>query len=250
MTALRRGGVAVAAAILLAACSGPDDGAGPSTVPPVPPSTTSSSTASTSTAPPTAEPSTPTPFGTLEQPAVWPAADDLVNSPGTAAASFVETTLGVPARLGDFRSGDSRSGEIDLLFAGNPDTTPVVRSTLLLRMLGAGDGWFVTAAVNEHVRIDAPTPGATVAAGPLEVSGAGRGFEGLVIVEAFRPGTAEPLDRQTAQGGSLEQAEPFTATLDLSGATPGETLAIVVHGGTGHEEDPGDLAAIPVVVRE
>lgn len=244
MTVRRWGGIAAAAVLLMAACTGPG-------TEPTGSSPSSSTESSTSSEPATPTPSTATPSSpaALEQPAVWPAAGTVLTSPEAAAASFVETAIGVPAQLGEFMAGDSRSGEIELRFAGNPDATPVVRSTLLLRMLGPDDGWFVIGAVGDHATIDTPTSAATVPAGPVEVSGSARGFEGLVVVEAFRPGEAEPLDRQTAQGGSLADPEPFTATLDLSGATPGETLAIVVRGGTGHEEDPGELSAIPVVVQ-
>jgi hypothetical protein len=185
---------------------------------------------------------------TTEQPAVWPAAGTVMATPEQAATDFVRSTVGVTPQLGDFMAGDSRSGEIELIFGGESGTTTITRSVLLLRQLGPDDGWFVIAAANPAASITTPTPGATVAPGPLEVRGLGRGFEGTVLVEAFRPGQSEPLDRQIAQGGSMETAEPFTATLDLSSATPGETLAIVVNGGTGHELDPGELGAIPVVV--
>ena len=172
----------------------------------------------------------------------------MLTTPEAAATSFVENAVGVPAHLGPFMAGDARSGEIELRFAGESGTTPVVRGTLLVRMLGPDDGWFVIGAVSDGVTIDSPASAATVPAGTLTVAGSARGFEGTVIVEALRPGQAAPLDRQIAQGGSLADLAPYTATLDLSGAAPGETLAIVVRGGTGHGEDPGELAAIPVVV--
>lgn len=239
MTVRRWGGIATAAVLLLAACAGPGTEPGE----PSSPSPTESTTASPTTPPTTSEPPV-----TLEQPAVWPAADTVLTTPGAAATAFVETAIGVPAQLGEFMAGDSRSGEIELLFAGESGATPVVRGTLLLRMLGPDDAWFVIGAVSDGVVIDAPGSGATVPAGMVEITGSARGFEGTVIVEVFRPGQAQPLYRQVAQGGSMADLAPFTATADLSDATPGETLAIVVRGGTGHGEDPGELAALPVVV--
>ncbi|MCV2394976.1 Gmad2 immunoglobulin-like domain-containing protein [Actinotalea sp. M2MS4P-6] len=234
-------GTAIAAAVLLlAACA-----TGSSE-----PSTSTSGTSSesaTTTEPMTSEPAETTP-ATTEQPAVWPAADTVYATPEEAAADFVEQALGVPPNLGEFMAGDSRSGEMQLLFAGEDGATPIERSLLLLRQLGASDGWFVTAAVSDYAQITSPEQGATVPAGSLELSGMGRGFEGTVLVEAFRPGDPTPLDTQIAQGGSMETAEPFTVTLDLSAATPGETIALVVHGGTGHELDPGELGAIAVTI--
>ncbi len=199
---------------------------------------------------PTTQSSTPSTssVATTEQPAVWPAAGTVMTTPEQAATAFVASAIGVTPRLGDFMAGDSRSGEVELIFGGENGTATITRSVLLLRQLGPDDGWFVIAATNPAASITTPVAGATVPAGPLEVRGLGRGFEGTVLVEAFRPGQAEPLDRKIVQGGSMETAEPFTATLDLSGATPGETIAIVVNGGTGHELDPGELGAIPVVV--
>ncbi len=208
--------------------------------------TSPTSTAQTST--PASSSSAASSSATTEQPAVWPAAGTVMATPEQAATDFVTSTIGVTPQLGDFMAGDSRSGEIELTFAGENGATPVTRSVLLLRQLGPDDGWFVIAATNPAASITTPAAGATVPPGPLAVSGLGRGFEGTVLVEAFRPGQSEPLDRQIVQAGSMATAEPFTATLDLTGATAGETIAIVVHGGIGHELDPGDLGAIPVVV--
>ena len=37
-------------------------------------------------------------------------------------------------------------------------------------------------------------------------------------------------------------------SLDLSGASPGEVVTLLVRGGVGLETDPGDFGAIPVVI--
>jgi len=44
--------------------------------------------------------------------------------------------------------------------------------------------------------------------------------------------------------------EPRSATLDLSDATPGEAIVILVQGDTGLGNDPGTFAAIPVAARK
>jgi hypothetical protein len=170
------------------------------------------------------------------------------DSPEAAASDFVSKVLGVPPNLGDFQQGDSRSGEIELYSTPEGGGSAVLRSVLLLRQLGPDDGWYVLAAVNGDNTIASPASGAAVAAGPVEVSGQGRGFEGLVVVEAFVAGDPASLDQELAQGGSAEATEPYSVTLDLSGAESGDTVLILVRGGVGLETDPGELSAIPVLV--
>jgi hypothetical protein len=184
-----------------------------------------------------------------EQPAVWPSAGVVFGSPEAVAEDFVSQVLGVPPTLGDFRQGDARSGEIDVFSPGEGvDPTPVFRSTLLLRQLGADDGWFVVGAVNENVSITVPDSGEEIAAGPLTVEGLARGFEANVVVEAFVAGDAALLAQQITTGGALETPEPYIVTLDLSAAAPGQVVALLVRGGTGLGTDPGEFSAIPVVV--
>ncbi|HUX71572.1 MAG TPA: hypothetical protein VMV41_13735 [Cellulomonadaceae bacterium] len=230
----------------LAGCATDD---GPSSSP-----TTSTSTVSTSPntsdAPMTAVPTT-TPTSTVgsEQLAVWPAPGVVIDTPEAAAIDFVTHVLGVPATLGAFRQGDSRSGEVPVLFAGEGDNaTGVQRSLLLLRQLGPAHGWYVIGAVNDNAAITSPVSRATVPAGVLTIEGIGRGFEGTVIVEAFLAGQVTRLDTVVAQGGSTATPEPFAASLDLSAALPGDVVTLLVHGGVGHELDPGDFGAILVIV--
>jgi hypothetical protein len=205
----------------------------------------------TTTAPTTtaAVASTTAPAG-LEQPAIWPAADVVFESPEAAAEDFVTQVLGVPPTLGEFQQGDSRSGEIEVFSPGEGDSgQSVSRGLLLLRRLGAESGWFVLAAVNDNASIVLPASGARVPAGPLTVEGVARGFEANVVVAAFVAGrSGEELDRQITMGGAFETPEPFSATLDLSRAAPGEIVVLLVRGGAGLETDPGEFGAIPVVV--
>lgn len=261
---------------VLVAC-GDDDAAAPttdrttvvptvvSTVPTTEPATTEpATTVTTTTEPATTEPATtqaptsqaptsqaPTTVPILpDQPAVWPRPDLVVTSPEAAAADFVSQVLGVPPELGEFMAGDSRSGEIEVFSPGGGGPgSRVARSLLLMRQLGPDGGWFVIAAVDEHATITAPAAGATVAAGPLEVSGVARGFEATIIVKAFAAGDDTPLiDPVIAMGGAFETAEPYSATIDLSSVPSGTTVTILVRGDTGLETDPGEFSAIAVVV--
>ena len=103
------------------------------------------------------------------------------------------------------------------------------------------------AAVNEHATITSPDSASTVPAGPVEVEGSARGFEGTVILEAFVAGRSRPpLDQVVTSGGSMADAEPYRATVDLTPATAGDLVTLLVRGDTGLETDPGDFSAVPV----
>lgn len=187
----------------------------------------------------------------VEQPAVWPATDVVMATPEAAARDYVEQVLRVPAVLGPFQQGDQRSGEMEVFVrtegAGPPRLWP--RSLLFMRQLGPDDGWFVLGAVSEHVTITSPDTGAVVPAAPLTVTGEGRGFEATLVVTAFVQGNPEPLDQVVTYGGGLDLAEPYAAQLDLSGAPPGSVVVIMARGGVGLETDPGEFAALPIVMK-
>jgi hypothetical protein len=178
--------------------------------------------------------------------AVWPSAEVVFDTPEAAAEDFVTQALGVPASLGEFQAEDARSGWMDVFFAGGG--VPALRSSLVVSELGPNDGWFVRFAISENESITAPEHGDEVPAGPLTVEGAGRGFEGLVVVEAFLAGDTDLLDQQTVLGGSAGTPEPFSTTIDLSGTSPGDVVTILVRGGVGNEDDPGDFTATAVVI--
>ena len=205
-----------------------------------------SSPSGSTTTPTTTTPTTPA----LEQPAIWPAVDVQFASPELAAEDFVTNALDVPVSLGAFQAGDARSGEIALQFMGEGGSgPPIVRSTLLLRQLGSTGSWYLIGAANDNASITVPAAGATVPAGPVTVRGTARGFEGAVNVTAFVAGDAgTELDTALAMGGSLATPKPYTVTLDLSAAHPGDTVVILVRGGVGLETDPGEVGAIPVVI--
>jgi hypothetical protein len=243
----------------LVACGDDDAGPGTTTSPSTTPSTTQATTtlapttsaATTTVAPTTTLPATTTTTpALLEQPAIWPAADVVFTTPEAAAADFVTNVLQVPPTLGEFQAGDARSGEIEVFSPGEGSSGVLVpRGLLLLRQLGPSSGWFVIGAPNENATIATPVAGATVPAGPLTVSGVARGFEANVNVTAMVAGDASRvLDTEITMGGNLDQPEPYSVTLDLSGAEAGSFVMLLVRGGTGLETDPGDFGAVPVVI--
>ena len=190
---------------------------------------------------------------TLDQPAIWPAADVVFQTPEEAAADFVAAVLiseGDPV-LGEFQQGDARSGEISVLFSGETGDLdpPMEKGTLLLRQIGPTDGWYVIAATSDGALIDTPSALDEVPAGTVTVSGEGRGFEGTLVVSAFPPGDASTtFDLQIGAGGAFADLEPYSVELDLSGAARGEVVVILVRGDTGLGNDPSTFAAIPIVI--
>lgn len=183
--------------------------------------------------------------GVIGQLAIWSADRPEADTPEQAAHAAVRTLIGVDPVLGDFMAGDSRSGEIEVF--SPTENARVVRSLLLMRQLGPTERWSVIGAINPAMTIDQPVSASTVPAGMLTVSGRGRGFEALLVVSAHRIGDRiELIDRKITMGGSLEKSEPFQVELDLRGTEPGDVIALVIRGGVGLENDPGEFSAIPI----
>ena len=222
--------LAMAASALLMVACGDDDSATGGT-------TTSAATSSPDTA------------ASLEQPAIWPSADVVFASPEAVAEDFVLKVFGVPPTLGQFRQADARSGEIEVLSAGEGGGSRVLRSLLVLRQLGPDDGWFIVAAINENVSIASLTAGQRLPAGPVTVAGRARGFEAHVVVSCLLPGRAQaPVDQEVTQGGALAEPQPYTVVLDLADAAGERVAWLLVRGGTGLEMDTGEFSAIPVLI--
>jgi hypothetical protein len=243
----RRSLVLAALALVAAACSDSssnDTTSAPATT--VAPSTTAVATTAPGT---TVAPATTAPAP--DQPAVWPAAGVVFTTPEVAAEDFLANVFPTPGPvIGEFRAGDSRSGEIDVFAAGeNGEPIGNARSVLFLRQLGPVDGWFVIGAGSDLATIERPESLDVVQAGPLTVSGRAQGFEANIGIMAFVAGAATPLlDSTTTMAGNMGEVLPYSVTLDLSAAQPGDVVVVLVHGGAGLETDPGDFSAIPVVI--
>ena len=151
-------------------------------------------------------------------------------------------------------AGDSMSGEIEVYIGEDlPGIPEVSKGTLILRRID-GHGWFVTAAANRFNTIESPIDRSRVPAGTVTVAGRARGFEGQVSIVAYLPaGTTDAgapvvVDSVSTTAGSGATPEPFAVSLDLSSVEPGSVVAILLRGGRGLEQDPGEFTAIPVVV--
>lgn len=219
------------------------------------PTTTGSSTTSPATAPTTPDGVTTVPATTvtttvppsttvpLAMPTIWPGGGAGAAQPHAAAAEFVVRVLDVPPLLGPYLAGDQLSGEIEVF---SPGDVPVARGTMLLRRFA--DGWHVVAIVNAVTTIDVPSHGARVPGRLLEVTGTATGFEANVSVTAYLAGTSTVLDREIVLAGTMGEPGPYAVTLDLSGASAGDVVTVLVRGGVGLETDPGELAAVAVVL--
>lgn len=226
---LRVAAAALAGVALLGACSDDDDGddaASTTTTTESEATTTSSTTATTA----------PTTASTAQ-----PATD---NDPHDAAEAFmIRHFPGSNAALGDFQQGDSQSGEVEAFRPREGGGTANLASTLLLRQ--ADGEWVVIGAVNPNVTIESPENGGEVPAGPVTVSGVGRGFEALLVARAY-DADGELIAEAIGNGGAQAEPLPYEIELDLSEAEPGSEVVITVNGGVGLENDPGEFSAIRV----
>jgi hypothetical protein len=204
-------------------------------------------TAASTTAASTTEPSTTA--APVMQPAIWPAPDVVFTTPEAAATDFLANVFGDGPVLGEFVAGDSRSGEFEVFATESGTPVGEARSILFERQLGTENGWFVLAAGSDVATITVPESMATVPAGMLTVEGVGTGFEATIVVSAFVAGEPDSeLDLEVAMAGNYGEVLPYSVTLDLSAATTGDVVVLLINGGTGLETDPGDFGAIPVVI--
>ena len=199
-------------------------------------------------APTTAAPTTTVAAADV-QPAIWPAADVVFTTPEAAATDFRANAFDDGPILGTYVGADSRSGALEVFATADGVPLGEARSVLFVRQLGPSDGWFVLAAASNVETITQPASTATVPAGMLTVEGVGTGFEATIIVSAFVSGQPDSeLDREVTMAGNLGEVQPYSVTLDLSAASPGDVVVLLIRGGVGLETDPGDFAAIPVVI--
>jgi cell division inhibitor SulA len=231
--------IVLGALITVVACGGgsPPQATDPTTGPTSTTAPTTTTPMTTTVAPPTTE---PVPM------AVWTSTDPDIDSPQSAAEAMIGEFFGVAPLIGEFMAGDAMSGEIEVYSAG--EGPQVVRSLLLMRQLGSQARWSVLAAINTNIQIDAPRDGGVFVPGMLTVSGLARGYEGTIIVSAYRVGDYQLIDQQIGAGGALADPEPFSVVLDLSNTQIGDVIAIIVRGDTGLSDDTGEFSAIPIQI--
>lgn len=186
--------------------------------------------------------------------ACWPSSTQGFSTPTAAARHFISRVLGVNPRTNAYQASDPTHGTVDVYIGEDLASVPdVAKGTLSLARLDSR-GWFVMGATSAHNTITTPTKGARVNRGLLRIGGTARGFEGQVAISVFAPGsrnsTGAPhiIAATSTIAGSLDVPLPFEVTVDISSAGSGDVLVILVRGGRGLEQDPGEFAMIPVVV--
>jgi hypothetical protein len=140
--------------------------------------------------------------------AVFPSATstERFDTPTDAAEAFAVDYLGfVDPVVGEFQSGDAKSGEVPIRPTANgPQTTVLVRQL-------EGDSWWVLGAATADISVDAPETGARVSA-PLSVTGRALAFEGTVQVQLRADDVTDPIATTVVTGGG-DVARPFDGTL-------------------------------------
>jgi hypothetical protein len=212
--------VAVAALICAAFVLGRSTKSTTSTTPTVAPTTTST-VATTASTQPTVPPSTaPTVDLTT---AVWPttASGVLYTDPVAAARGFAVDFVGfVDPVVGEFKQGDSRSGEVDI----RPNATGPI-TTVFVRQLSGSDSWWVLGAATPNIVMDQPATGSTVSS-PAHLTGTSTAFEANVAVSVREDGQRAEIGHGFVMGGSNGEMGPFDGTVAFT--TPSAPQGAVV----------------------
>ncbi|MGB5755532.1 MAG: Gmad2 immunoglobulin-like domain-containing protein [Acidimicrobiales bacterium] len=203
-------------------------------------STTSSTvtTASTTSSGSTSSTLDPRPY----ESAVWPWFDSTTRyrEPTAAAEGFAVDFLGFDEPLiGEFQQGDSRSGEVEIRPTADGPVT-----TVLVRLLGSDDSWWVLGSVNEDIVIDEPDALDRIDS-PLTVTGSAMAFEGVVGLELRADGDRDPLIDGFVMGGGTS-VEPFDKSFTWTNPGTGSGALILM---TSSAEDGRPWAASVLRVR-
>jgi Immunoglobulin-like domain of bacterial spore germination len=169
----------------------------------------STTTSATTTAPATTPPATTLPVETTT--AVWPNASTTTRypDPASAARGFATDYVGfVDPIVGEFRQGDTRSGEVLLQATRTGPTTNV-----LVRQLG--ESWFVLGASTPNIELTSPAAGTTIAS-PVRLQGTSTAFEATVNVQVRAEDVTAPIATGTVMGGANGELGPFDGTIEFS----------------------------------
>ncbi len=170
------------------------------------------------TEPPVTEPPDTTTPSEDTSTAIWPWADTSVRfaDPVEAVASYATDFLGFTEPvLGEFRAGDSRSGEVEVRAGDDVELVTVVS----VRQLG-DDDWWVLGSASENIVVDEPETLAIVES-PLTLSGRALAFEGTVEVEVRADGQGEAIATGFVTGSGPPEAGPFEDTIEFDSPGPG-----------------------------
>ncbi len=154
--------------------------------------------------------------------AVWPTAASAVRprDPVSAARGFAVEYVGfVDPVVGDFRAGDSRSGEVMIQRNARGPVT-----TVMVRQLGSDGTWWVLGSYTNNIQIASP-PALGRIASPVTLRGMSTAFEAQVAVELREDDTTQPLVQTFVMGANGELG-PFVGSLSF--ATPRASAGALV----------------------
>jgi Immunoglobulin-like domain of bacterial spore germination len=166
---------------------------------------------------------TTTPITADTSTAVWPIASTTIryHDPVSAARGFAVDYVGfVDPVVGEFRAGDSRSGEVDVQRAANGPVT-----TVLVRQLGTDGTWWVLGSQTANIAPSAPTALEAISS-PVTLRGMSTAFEATVNVEIREDGNGQPLARTILMGGSNGEMGPYDTPIAFT--APHASLGAVV----------------------
>ena len=201
------GAVAVVAVVLALSGDDGDDLVSGASTTTITPESTSTSSVSNSTSS-SAATATTLPGGDTAT-AVWPAPGTGVSydDPVAAAVGFATDFVGfVDPVAGDFRPGDSRSGEVEIRPLANGPAT-----TVFVRQLTDG-AWWVLGSVTDSIELQSPEALAEIAS-PIALAGRSTAFEAVVEVQLRADGEREPIATGFVMGGANGEVGPFDGTL-------------------------------------
>ncbi|HEY8545229.1 MAG TPA: Gmad2 immunoglobulin-like domain-containing protein [Acidimicrobiales bacterium] len=194
-------------------------------------------------------PEGPPPTDVFQQ-AVWPrpSSDVRFDDPVAAARSFARYYTGFSdPQVGEYRAGDSRSGEVPVfpLTGGQGEET-----TVLVRQL-SDDHWYVVGSVTEDVTVEQPDPGDRLTC-PLTLRGTALAFEGTVQVriDAYLPdGRRVEVGSGFVTGSGSPPAAPYEGRIACRVPDGVEPYAIL-HLFTPDEGDAGgNLVSVTLPIR-
>lgn len=175
-------------------------------------SNTSTSSSTSTTAPSTTSTTSPQ---SATWTAVWPTAASNIRyqTPEAAALGFATDYLHmVNPVIGQFRQGDSRSGEMPVQpSATGPETT------VLVRKLGSDNSWWVLGAGTAAIRLTEPVWNASITS-PVTLKGTAMAYEGTVQTQVREDDNSKPLGEGYVTGRG-DAMGPFSGTLAFTKST-------------------------------
>ena len=193
------------------------------------PSPATSTTATTATTAPAGSTTTETLPDVADQ-AVFPTASSGLRfqDPLAVAAAFATDLIGFTDPIvGEYRAGDSRSGEVEVRASATGPAT-----TVLVRQL-AGDDWWVIGSGTDAIQITEPAALDAIRS-PVRLQGRSTAFEATVDVTVLEDGSDVPIGRGWVMGGANGEMAAFDGRLDFS--VPSTTHGVVILSTTSMED--------------